>query len=346
MLVDDTLREGLQTPGMSYTIEEKIKLSRLIADCGIKRALVSYPSAHWSEVEVTRKICSENIFDETFSLGRTVESDIDKIAETGANISLHLPFQFEDITPILEAVRYAAKKDRILEVSVVNIAKFPVKDLIKLGTKIEEAGADIVQLPDTTGQASPKLIRNVIEEAKRTMNCQISVHCHNDLGGSIANALEGYRSGADIVDTCIYGLGERNGISDTASIAHLIELEGGATGIDYVKLSRAYREVLDLIMRKIGPDLFIDNYPVEGKNTLIHTAGTHAASSKTFQGANYSVNVYTGRSMIAKILESAGIKISRESLSKLTDEIKDLAVSRGTTFSSDEIIKMSREKAD
>lgn len=343
MIVDDTLREGLQTPGMSYTLDEKLKLSRLIADSGIQRALVSYPSAHWSEAEVTRKICSENIFRETFGLGRTVASDIDTIAETGANISLHLPFQFEDTSPIVDAVRYASKKGRLLEVSVVNIAKYQVSDLMKLGKKMEEAGADIVQFPDTTGQASPKLIRKVIEEAKKIMKCRISVHCHNDLGGSLANALEGYRSGADIVDTCIYGLGERNGISDTASISRLMELEGGTTGIDFEKLSIAYREVLDMILRKIGPSLFIDNYPVQGRNTLIHTAGTHAASSKTFQGAHYSVNVYTGRSMISSIIEAAGIKLPKEKISDLTLKVKDQAVASGMAMKTEDIIGMARE---
>ena len=344
MIIDDTLREGLQTPGMSYTTDEKIRLSRLIADSGIRRALVSYPSAHWSEAEVTREICSEGIFRETFGLGRTVLSDVDAIAETGANISLHLPFQFENTEGIAEAIRYAARKDRLLEVSVVNIAKFSIGELMKLGRMAEDAGADIVQFPDTTGHASPKLLGAVIREAKKTLKCQISVHCHNDLGGSIANALEGFNSGADFVDTCIYGLGERNGISDTASIARILELDGHKTGINFEKLSKAYKEVLDMILRKIGPDLFIDNFPVQGKNTLVHTAGTHAASSGTFQGSEYSVNVYTGRSMISSILDSNGIKLPKEKLAELTVEIKDRSVNSGMTLKVEDIIKMAGEK--
>ncbi len=346
MIIDDTLREGLQTPGMSYTVDEKIKLSRLIADSGIKRALVSYPSAHWSESEVTKRICSDGIFDETFGLGRTVRSDVDAIAETGANISLHLPFQFDDTGPILDAVKYASKKGRLLEVSVVNIAKYRTDDLMKLGKMMEAAGADVVQFPDTTGQASPKLLGAVIREARKTLKCQISVHCHNDLGGALSNALEGLHSGADFVDTCIYGLGERNGISDTASIGRLMELEGIHTGLNYEKLSKAYEEVLNLILKKIGPGLFIDNFPVHGKNTLVHTAGTHAASSGVFQGAKYSVNVYTGRSMISNILNSHGIRLSNEKLSELTAEVKDQSVNTGLTLKVEQILKMAREKID
>ncbi|MGC8609489.1 MAG: hypothetical protein ACP5UV_06445, partial [Thermoplasmata archaeon] len=96
MIVEDTLREGLQTPGFAYTVDEKIIMAKELASAGIKRALVSYPPAHLSEYEVTKRIIDDHIFDEVYGLGRTVKEDVDMIAETGANISLHLPFTYHD----------------------------------------------------------------------------------------------------------------------------------------------------------------------------------------------------------------------------------------------------------
>ncbi len=79
MISDDTLREGLQTPGFALTIEEKLKIAELLHDTGIRRALVSYPSAHVSESIVTRKIVDGKYFEKTFALGRALKEDIDAI---------------------------------------------------------------------------------------------------------------------------------------------------------------------------------------------------------------------------------------------------------------------------
>ncbi len=344
MITDDTLREGLQTPGMSFTISEKIQLARLLSEAGIKRALVSYPSAHKSEVEVTREIVSKGFFRETYGLGRTVKSDIDIINGTGANISLHLPFEIDAFGEIVDAVKYASKTDKIVEVGIVDIAKINIDRLMDMARKLEDAGADVIQLPDTTGSASPQLMQKVITRARETLKCKIEVHCHNDSGGAVANALAGVNAGTDFVDTCIYGLGERNGITDTASVARLLEIDGVSTGIDHEKLSKVYARVMDLIMDKIGNSLFIDNFPCVGRNTNVHTAGTHAAFSGVFKGESFSVNVYTGRTMIKKILELSNINLEKEQLIILTEQVKDIAVSTGKTVTTSEIVKLARER--
>ena len=66
MITDDTLREGMQAPGMAFTVDEKVKIAKIISDCGIKRALVAYPPAHTSEAKVTERIVSDHIFQDTY----------------------------------------------------------------------------------------------------------------------------------------------------------------------------------------------------------------------------------------------------------------------------------------
>ena len=97
MLTDDTLREGMQTPGFAMSYDEKIELAKLISSAGIKRALVAYPPAHKSEFDVTAAIVDRKYFQQVFGLGRTVKEDIDMINATGANISLHLPFKLDNL---------------------------------------------------------------------------------------------------------------------------------------------------------------------------------------------------------------------------------------------------------
>ena len=151
---DDTLREGLQAPGIAFTRSEKLKLASLVSAAGIKRALVSYPSAHVSEVEVTKEIVRANYFNEVFGLGRTLKEDVDTIYSTGANIALHLPFIIERLGEIEEVIRYASNSDRIVEVALVDVVQYSTEDLvsfINLGEAVPiVSGIWMTLAPDST----------------------------------------------------------------------------------------------------------------------------------------------------------------------------------------------------
>ncbi|MEM3675964.1 MAG: hypothetical protein QXV22_02785, partial [Thermoplasmataceae archaeon] len=341
MLTDDTLREGLQTPGLALSIKERMDIARQLSATGIKRALVSYPPAHWSEIEVTKTIIGERLFEETFALGRTVKEDIDTIYDTGASISLHLPFKIDDLSSIQQSIKYASSKGRKVEVAIVNIAAYSPDQVAKLATTVDNAGADVIQLPDTTGSASPNHVKNVIETAKRIVNASIEVHCHNDSGASVINAITAFNAGADFIDCTAFGIGERNGISDLATIDSILTLSGHKTGIKKPELLKLYEKMADVIIKKLGPDFLFRNFPVYGKNASIHTAGTHAAFSDTFRGDEFSVNVYTGRSMIGKILSVNGISLPEEKLKELVAAIKDLSVNEGRSIRGSEIVQMA-----
>lgn len=343
MITDDTLREGLQTPGLSYTVDEKLRLARLLSEAGIKRALVAYPSAHSSEFYTAKKIVESGLFSETFTLGRTVPSDIDAIFETGSNISLHFPFRLEKLDQVSDAIRYASRKGRILEVAVVDVIHHSDKEIMDLTRMVVEAGANVVQLPDTTGSGNPARIRSIIRKVKSSFDVDVEVHCHNDLGGSVANTLAGYEAGADHIDTTVLGLGERNGIADLASVASLLKTEGIDTGINIDKIKGVYDYMINLILEKIGKDFFIDNRPVFGKNTGINTAGTHVAYSDVFSGGGVSVNVYTGKAMIRDILRTSGKDLPDEKLPMIVEEVKNESVETGRAITVDRILKIAEE---
>lgn len=344
MISDDTLREGLQAPGMSLTIGEKLEIASLLSEAGLKTALVSYPSAHFSEIEVTRNIVDRKLFRETYGLGRTLEKDIDVIDSTGADIALHLPFKFDGTSEIVKAVRYASTKGRTLEVAVVDVIKYNQDLLYKLCGELVEAGTDILQLPDTTGMANPARFEQIISSIrKKFRDIEIEIHCHNDYGLSVTNVIAGIEAGADRVDTTVYGLGERNGITDQMVLASYLENSGIKSGIDLKKLSVVYDRVYELIINKMGPEFFSRNYPVVGGNVRVHTAGTHAAFSDVFHAEEFSVNVYTGKSMVRKILENSGISTTDEQLSMIVKRIKDEAVETGMALKTDEIRKIAGE---
>ncbi len=340
MISDDTLREGLQTPGFALTIEEKLKIAGLLHDTGIRRALVSYPSAHASESAVTRKIVDGKYFEKTFALGRALKADIDAIAETGSNISLHFPFIYKDLGEIMENIRYATKKGHEVEVSIVDIGKYEIPELIKVAKMVESAGADVIQFPDTTGMLTPKDTGRILSSVLKEIKCESEVHFHNDMGLSVANALAAFSENVDYIDVSVMGLGERNGISDLASIYGGIK-DRVNERLDMEALSRLYEYVFTLIAKKIGINYFYGKLPLVGPYLGTSTAGTHAAASSVFSVNRFSVNVYAGRAMIREILRRHSMEISDASLNVLLAEIKNASVERGMPIREDEIVNMA-----
>lgn len=340
---DDTVREGLQTPGISFSIDEKIQIARIIGESGVKRALVSYPSAHKSEIETTINIVKNNVFRETFALGRAIKKDVDIIGETGADISLHLPFDLKNLQESYEAIDYARKYGKIIEVAVVDVINHRLEEIEKIVDNVVRSGADIVQLPDTTGSGTPDKIRNVFRRIISKYDVKLETHCHNDYGMSIANTIAALEEGADFADCTVFGIGERNGIADLLSISRYAKSMGIKTGINEEKLLFAYGKILNIILEKIGPDFFVKNFPNYGDNVKTNTAGTHVSYSSVFSGNEFSVNVYTGRTVISKILKMNGLEIPEDSLKKLVNTIKDISSQSGRCLKTDEIVKLAGE---
>ena len=343
MITDDTLREGMQTPGFSFSTSEKIELARLISESGIKRALVSYPPAHRSEFDVTCSIVDKGYFSETFALGRTLKQDIDLIYETGANISLHLPFKIDNMESILENIKYACSKGRLIEIGFVDIDMFNVSEIVKFCKKMGNAGVDVVQLPDTRGKLDPGKIWSIIKSVKIETEIKIEAHCHNDHGMAVANTVSAIMAGCDYTDTTIFGTGERNGIADSITVSDYLARNGIEKGINFDRLKVAYNYMYSLILKKIGSKFFTDNMPLFGNNSEIQTAGTHVAYGSVFEEKNYSVNVYTGKKMIMEILNKNGINCDDRNLDRIVSMVKDESASRGEVLTVNDIIKIAGE---
>jgi len=342
MITDDTLREGLQSPGISFTYLEKMELARLISSAGVERALVSYPSAHISEYNITKDILKERLFKETFSLGRTLKEDIDLIYETGSNISLHLPFTDFDLEKICQTIYYAKSRGREVEIAIVDMAKYDKDRIISVASKFSECGADILQIPDTTGRARPKKVYDIISTLKKNVESKVEVHCHNDLGLAVANTIAAIEAGCDYVDTTIFGIGERNGIADMLTIVDYLNKEGIDNYINIDKLTKVYDYLLELILKKMDYYFFVKNIPIYGRNVKSITAGTHSTSSK-FPSSYISLNVYTGSGIIREILARNGMKIDERKVKIVLNKIKDIAVNEGRTIDPLEVIKFYGE---
>lgn len=141
-----------------------------------------------------------------------------------------------------------------------------------------DAGATVVNIPDTTGYTVPEqygeLIRSIRENVPNIARATISVHCHDDLGLAVANSLAGIRNGARQVEGTINGIGERAGNAALEEIVMgirtLADYYGVSTGVEPREFFRTSRMVADMLGMPVPA-----NKAVVGSNAFAHSSGIH-----------------------------------------------------------------------
>jgi 2-isopropylmalate synthase len=189
------------------------------------------------------------------------------------------------IEQITETIRYAKEKNPslIIRYTPEDTVRSEFGNVAKAAQAAVKAGADIISIADTTGYMIPGTERSMYDYVKRLkealasadLHPQIAVHCHNDRGLGVANAIDAYRAGVDVIDATVLGLGERAGIVDLATLLTILTVDFGETKWNLEKLPELYDLVSNYSGVKVPPNL-----PVTGGNAFTHCAGvhTHAAS--------------------------------------------------------------------
>jgi 2-isopropylmalate synthase len=299
---DTTLRDGEQSAGLRLGAGEKLKIARQLARLGVDVIEAGYPNSSPEDFEAVRLIGAEVKGVGVCALSRAVPADIEACAKalkeavrprihTGIGVSdIHIEGKFR-------SEKYgrdlAEKKEKILQMSVeavrrareyVDDVEFYAEDsgraersyLFELLHAVVEAGATVINVPDTTGYSLPSqfgsLIRDICAEiGERAI---VSIHCHDDLGMAVANTLAGIENGARQVEGTINGIGERAGNAALEEVVMAICTRRDAlnveTGIDTHRFYRTSRMVAEAFGMSIPP-----NKAVVGSNAFAHSSGIH-----------------------------------------------------------------------
>ena len=217
-----------------------------------------------------------------------------------------------------------------------------------------EAGADRISFADTLGIMQPHVFYERVQALrKRLLPCKIDVHCHDDYGLALANAMAGIRAGADCIHTTVNGLGERTGIPDLAE-----------TIIAYHNLEKVEKyniqPLMDLsaYLEKVSGFFLAPNKPITGQNAFTHKSGVHTngilKDPHTYEPFDPSVvgrerkiviDKYTGKSAVKSRLDEYGIKVSAAELEVIVTHIKNLGDQRKQLFDTD-IIDITEQVTD
>ncbi|GAB1445476.1 MAG: 2-isopropylmalate synthase [Cyclobacteriaceae bacterium] len=293
-IFDTTLRDGEQVPGCQLKTEEKIIIARELEALGVDVIEagfpISSPGDFNSVVALTKTIKDAVIC----ALTRAKKEDIDVAAEalryakrgrihTGIGASdVHIKNKFYSTREqVLEqgawAVAYAKEKGHEVEFYAEDAGRADLKFLAQLIESVIAAGADVVNIPDTTGYCLPdsfgKRIKYLAEHVSNIDKAIISVHCHNDLGLATANTIAGLCNGAQQAEVTINGIGERAGNTSLEEVTMIINTHQDLklhTNIKTEKIYALSKLVSGMMRMPVQP-----NKAIVGSNAFAHSSGIH-----------------------------------------------------------------------
>ena len=294
-IFDTTLRDGEQSPGFSMTMPEKIRLARQIEALGADIIEAGFPIASAGDLEATKAVAREIRGCTVAALGRARRDDIDAALEgiSGAahprlhtflaTSDLHLHYKLrltreQCLETISDNIRYARSRCAEVEFSAEDASRTDIAFLCQAVRAAVDAGATIVNLPDTVGYSVPEeyeaMFRRVIDFMDGADGITLSAHCHDDLGLGVANTLAAIRGGARQLELTINGIGERAGNAALEEVVVLLHVRqatlGVTTNITLDKLYDTSRLLSEITGVAVAP-----NKAVVGLNAFAHEAGIH-----------------------------------------------------------------------
>lgn len=285
-ILDSTLREGEQSPGVSFTIRQRLQIAWMLDYFGVNAIEIS-PIVSPSHFETFKKIVKAGLNAKIVAHIRAIKEDIDTALACDANYvamyhsvsDVHLKYKLkvtreEAISRTVDAVEYAKAHGLYVRVTLEDASRADPNYLIQFAKEVEKARADRLSIPDTVGIMRPRGMYKLVSLVKSAVSVPIDVHCHNDLGLALANALAGYEAGADQIHTTINGIGERVGITDLAQlVVSLAVIYGLKLDVKYELL----KELSELVESYTGFPTH-KAAPLVGENAYKHKAGTHIAA--------------------------------------------------------------------
>ena len=294
-IFDTTLRDGEQSPGFSMNTEEKIRLARQLAALNVDVIEAGFPIASRGDLEAVRKVSQEVRTVPIAALARAKKEDVTAAIEALepaaaprlhvflATSDLHLQVKLnmsreQALEAIASMIRYGRQHVGEVEFSAEDAGRTDIDFLCQVCRVAVDAGATVLNLPDTVGYAVPEeygaMFTKVREYLGDPQGITLSAHCHDDLGMAVANSLAAIRAGVRQIECTINGIGERAGNASLEEVVVALAVRkesfGVTTGIRLEELFPTSRMLTEITGAQVAP-----NKAVVGANAFAHEAGIH-----------------------------------------------------------------------
>lgn len=251
-LVDTTLRDGEQSPGYAFTMDQKAVLAVLMERAGIHQIEAGIPAMGSYEKETICKIMENRRRIRVSTWNRMNKEDIRHSFDCSPDI-IHIsaPVSYVHIYSKLkknkiwllknlqECVSMAREKDYTVTVGFEDASRADITFILSMVTTLKEMGVSTIRFADTVGVLTPSRTYQAIKEIKNHSDISVGIHAHNDFGMAVANSLEAAKAGAEYIDTTLWGIGERAGNCDLnqfiAAAEHIFDIRPSRVDANILK---------------------------------------------------------------------------------------------------------------
>jgi D-citramalate synthase len=362
-IVDGTLREGEQSPGVYFTKEEKIQIATELDRIGVPILDVGMPSISTEERDAIYAIARQGLKASIGASIRLKKDEVDQAFECGVKevflicpvSSLHIRSKLElDEEGVKrlseETVRYACQKGLLVNLVAEDASRAEISFLCEILLRAYHWGAQRAFICDTVGAMEPFKMKNLVKKVRKQipLEMELGVHCHNDLGLATANTLAAIEAGVNYPSVTVNGIGERAGNAPLHEIVMALEkIFHRKHGID---MQRLY-DISRLVEQCSG--IFTPPHaPIVGLNAFRHESGIHVdgllKNSETYtvvdpkevgRDSSFVLGKHTGTQAILHLLQQRGVEANEEELREILWRIKERKMAKGKM----EINRMAKE---
>lgn len=377
-IFDTTLRDGEQTPRVTLEPQEKLRIAKQLEEMGVDVIEAGFPIASPGDVEAVTIISKEIKNSTVCGLARSVKKDIDiawsalqyakkpRIHVFIATSDIHMKYKLrktreEVLEQAVEAVKYAKSLCEDIEFSAEDATRSDPEFLREVFLRVIDAGATVINVPDTVGYCIPNEFGNLIAQIRSYLpeHIILSVHCHNDLGLATANSLVGVLNGANQVEVAMNGLGERAGNAALEEVVMAIKTRKDIFNA-YTNLKTEYITNLSRLVSGLTGIPVQPNKAIVGINAFAHEAGIHQdgvlKERSTYEIMNprdvgldsseIVLGKHSGRHALNERLKQLGYSLSEEELNKVFEEFKILADKKREILDRDLIALLEEKRAE
>lgn len=348
-IADCTLRDGEQQAGIVLTPDDKLGIARALSDLGVYEIEAGTPASTTEDRAAVEAIAGAGLAAKVSALARPRQQDIDDIAACGCwGIRLSAPISQlqrdsknrlsdeEYLKLALEMTAYAKERGLYVIFSPVDTTRCDLVFLQRVLSEFERLGSvDRVRIVDTTGCATPHVIRYLVDEMKKACAIPIEIHCHDDFGLAAANTIAGAEAGAEYLSVTVNGIGERSGNAALEEVVVALRvLYGIDLGIKTEKLLAVSKLVEERTNLPLSP-----NKAVVGSGAFAHESGMVVAAllKNPFTAETYVPELVgqqrrivfgkkTGAASVKAKLAELGIEATPDQLMRLVERVKSQAI--------------------
>jgi 2-isopropylmalate synthase len=345
---DETLRDGEQTPGVYYTLDEKVRLAKMLDDVGVDILNCGIPAVSPGELAAVKAIAKEGLAHASVlgacrtlrgDIDACLKADVDEVSPFIAISDVHLKYKLrktreEAVAMAVDAVEYAKSHGLKTTIVTEDTVRADLDVVQQLYNRCIDAGADRALFCDTVGVMTPAATRWWFAQIRERVNgaAEFGFHNHNDYGLGTANALAAIEEGVPVVNCTLNGIGERAGnVAFEQVVMALRDLYGVRTSIKVDKLMELSRAVEEASGIPVGL-----TQPVVGYNAFTHESGIHtdgviknAATYEPIQAEHlgrerrFVFGKHTGTTAVSDRLEKNGVTgVPKEQVAEIANRIK------------------------